>query len=771
MLRILTALALLASLDASRAGADAVTGRSDHWAFQPVRRPTPPGEGAEAASNPIDQFIRAKLQQEGIHAAPPADPATLLRRLTLDLTGMPPKWSDVETFVADPSEEAYGRAVDRLLADPHYGEQWGRHWLDVARYADSAGYEFDGKRDVWKYRDWVIQALNADKPYDQFLREQIAGDLLPSATVDQKIATGFSCNALKQYGDVQDTTIDRVNAFGTAVLGLTLGCARCHDHKFDPISQTEYFQIYAFFDQAEDTVLDLSSPEVAGTRNALTQQIAFLKKELFIYQNGPDKDPLAWAAQLSPDELRATPSDLREAIVRVSGDRTPEQLERIRKGHELAVALYRDALETRLEAWANGLSPELQQQVGSELAAYLARPRAERMGSRPPGLMNKFWEQDAGRIERAKVIESLEKRMPESVAAEVMRQRIDNPETHVFLRGDPRNLGPKVDPGVPAVISLPGVIGPKPTRRDLAEWSVSPQNPLTARVEVNRIWQAFFGVGLVEAADNFGTQTVKPQYAQLLDWLAAELMEHGWSIKHIQRLIVTSAAYRQRSHDRQDLHAIDPQNHLFARQMRLRLDAENIRDAALSTSGLLNPTIGGPSVFPYQPDGVMTGRADSMQWKMSEGADRYRRGLYTHFWRLTPHPFLSLFDVPDASESCPRRTRSNTPIQALTLLNDPWFMEAAVSLARRIVTDAPTGDDGQRLDWAVKECLSRPASTEEIDVLKNLLAEQQRVLEQDPQRARRIAGEAGDDSRALAVASWTSVARALLNLDEFITRE
>jgi len=741
-----------------------------HWAFAPVTRPaTPTVTNSTWPRTDIDRFILAKLEERGIQPAPPADASVLVRRLTLDLVGLPPSQQDLDDFLSDPSDTAYAKMADRLLASPHHGERWGRHWLDVARYADSTGYEFDTKREIWRYRDWVIDALNHDMPYDQFLIEQFAGDLLPGATHEQLIATGFSCNALQQYGDVHETTTDRVNAFGAAVLGLTVGCASCHDHKFDPISQEEYYQLYAFFNEAEDVALDLSPPEVAATRNALQSQIEMLKKELAIYQNGPDPDPFTWAAQLTGSELRATPSEVRQSIIRVSSDRTPDQIELIRDFHRRVSLRFQKDLEKRLVAWANSLAPEQRQALGPEAIAYLDTPGQDRSKNRPPSLLAKFWEQDAGRVNRQNVIDALQKDIPATETTQVLHARIDNPKTHVFLDGNHLNLGAEVAPGTPAVLPPLKPASARATRLDLAKWAASRENPLTARVAVNRIWQEYFGRGLVETSDDFGVQSPLPEHAALLDWLAAELMDNNWSLKHIHRLIVNSAVYRQSSHHRTDLQEADPQNHLLARQSRLRLDAEIIRDSALTASGLLNDKIGGPSVFPYQPEGVMTGRADGTQWKMSDGPDRFRRGMYTHFWRTTPHPFLSLFDAPDASAACTRRTRSNTPVQALTILNDPTFIEAAVALAHRVVNDSGAQSDVDRVTWAAKQCLSRPLTSDELEALIELLAQQRAAFAQDAHRAEAVTGAPAEDATVLA--AWTSVSRALLNLDEFITRE
>jgi hypothetical protein len=770
VLQALVVAALLGSQAASAASASSESGK--HWAFRPITRPAPPPvKNASWPRQPIDNFILAELESRQLEPAPRAKPEVLLRRASLDTIGLPLAASEGDAFVGKPSDEAYFQLVEKLLANPHYGERWGRHWLDVARYADSAGYEFDTKREVWKYRDWVIDAINRDLPYNQFIIEQFAGDLLPNATREQRIATGFSCNALKQYGDVHETTIDRVNAFGEAVLGLTVGCAVCHDHKFDPLSQKEYYQLYAFFNDAEDTVLDLSPPEVTAVRDALKQQIESLKKEQYIYQNGPDPDPFTWAAQLTPAELRATPSELRQAIIRVASDRSPEQIALIREGHANARLRYQDSLEDRIDAWAAALSDKDREALPEDAKKYLSLSRSGRSNRRPPSLVAKFWEKDAGLAKRKEIMASLEKSIPPTETTEVLHARVDHPKTHVFLRGNHLNLGDEVQPDTPSILPPLAKEAPHATRLDLARWAASRENPLTARVIVNRVWQAYFGKGLVETSEDFGVQAPQPRYLALLDWLASELMNSGWSLKHIHRLILTSAVYQQSSDDRAELQELDPQNQLFARQDRLRLEAEIIRDQPLSVSGLLNERIGGRSVFPYQAEGVMTARADGTEWHESQGADRYRRGMYTHYWRTTPHPFLTLFDFPDAAEACTRRSRSNTPVQALTLLNDPSFVEAAVALARRMADDSHGATDAESVAWAFKECLGRTPSPDEQAVLVQLLGEKQAEFAANAKRAQELVAAGQQTADAARIAAFTSVARTLLNLDEFITRE
>lgn len=742
---------------------------TSHWAFRPIVRPAVPTVvDAQWPRSPIDNFILARLERESLRPSPPADSATLLRRVTLDLTGLPPALNDVSEFLADSSPASFERAVQRLLDSPHFGERWARRWLDVARYADSAGHEFDAKRDIWKYRDWVIQAINRDMPYDEFLIAQLAGDLMQPPSADLLVATGFNCNSLKQGGDPQETIIDRVNAFGTAYLGLTLNCARCHDHKFDPITRTEYSQLYAFFNQAEDVVFDFAPSQRVAERDALKRQLANLKRELANYQNGPDPDPLVWAARLVQDELMSIPNELREAIGMLSKDRSAEQFAMIRAAHEQALQRYRSELKEKVGAWATSLTDEQRRRLDPHSQLYLAVSSDERPEEIPAPLINEFWNHDPGTQQRKRIMAELEGRIPPGETTLVMRQRSDDPKTYDGLDA---SSSIEVTPGVPATLPPLHSDGPVATRLDLARWAASRENPLTARVAVNRVWQYYFGTGLVATTDNLGVQSPLPSHPELLDWLAAELMDHGWSMKHVHRLIVTSATYQQSSYARADLANEDPQNRLLARQSRLRLDAEVIRDTSLSVGGILNTAIGGPSVFPYQPEGIMSGRADGTPWIESKGADRLRRGMYVHYWRLTPHPFFRLFDAPDATESCPRRTTSNTPLQALTLLNDRWFMEAAVALANRVLTDAPTPSDDERLVWMCCTCLGRKPLPEEMQILAGLLHNERRSFAEDPGRAAKLVGNVDDPNRDVELAAWTCVARAVLNLDEFITRE
>jgi hypothetical protein len=693
-----------------------------HWAFIALVRPALPDVKQKRwPRNAIDRFVLARLEEARIKPSPEAGRATLARRLSLDLIGLPPTPAEVDAFLADNSSQAYEKLVDRLLASPHYGERWGRHWLDVARYADSNGYSIDGPRSIWKYRDWVIDALNNDLPFDQFTINQLAGDLLPNADARLKIATGFHRNTMiNEEGGIDkeqfriESIIDRVNTTGAAFLGLTVGCCQCHDHKFDPITQKEYYQLFAFFNNADEPALDLASPKELAQRQALGQQIEPLEAGLEKFIDSFAQEQSAWEKSLTPEEVARFKAEITTILETPPPKRTPKQ----------------------------------------------KRDLAQVFRNKDPEFKKRLTE-----ITR---LEAREKALSKSATTLVMQERSTPRNSYVFIKGDFTRHGDDVTPGVPAILP-PLAAGGAPTRLDLAKWIVDPRNPLTARVIVNRIWQEYFGRGIVETENDFGLQGARPSHPELLDWLATELIRQHWSLKAMHRLIVTSATYRQSSRARPDLAVVDPNNRLLARQGRLRLDAEIIRDVALSASGQLNGAIGGPSVFPPQPDGVMTLGQTKREWKTSTGPDRFRRGMYTFFWRATPNPALVVFDAPDATSTCTRRARSNTPLQSLTLLNDEAFFELAQSMADRVLREAP---NHHQLDYAFELCTARKPTRSERNRLQQLLDQQ--LLEdktrpdgsQTPPGDHKGGGDAPDRQ-----AAWTTVARVLLNLDETITRE
>lgn len=644
---------------------------ADHWAFQaPKRAPLPELQDKAWPKNPIDHFVLAKLEKAGLKPSPEADKATLLRRVSLDLVGLPPTAKELQDFLADSRSDAYERAVDRLLASAHYGERWGRAWLDIARYADTDGYTIDAPRPMWKYRDWVINAYNRDQPFDQFVIEQYAGDLLANPTTDQLIATGFHRNTPSNFeGGIDfeqyrvEAVADRVQTTGSAFLGLTLGCARCHDHKYDPISQREFYQIFAFLNNVDEVD----------------------KEDDRKYFNKPFLD-LA----------------------------TPEEKVK-RDAHAAQMA----ALEAELKAYESKLS---------EAAA----------------------KDDAALAERKKNVEALRRREPEVTRTLIMRELAKPRQSYIHLGGDFTRKGANVEPEVPSVFPKMKDVQGRPTRLDFARWLMDRDNPLTARVTMNRFWQKYFGKGLVDTENDFGTMGEKPTHLELLDLLALEFMDRGWSQKAMHKMIVMSATYRQSSAGRADAKAVDPDNRLLSRQNRLRLDAEIIRDSALVASGLMTDQIGGPSVYPPLPPGANSVTQVQREWKTATGADRYRRGIYTYFQRSAAHPGLVLFDAPDATVTCTRRIRSNSPLQALTLLNDEAYFEFAQALADRVMKES--ADDAGRLNKAYTYALNRqPVGTEQSRLLRLVAAQR--------------------DAKKDEKAAWTALSRVLLNLDEFMTRE
>ena len=679
-----------------------------HWAFtKPAASPLPAVTNAAWPRNPIDYFILARLEADGIAPSPEADKSTLLRRVYLDLTGIPPTPEQVQRFLTDSSPLAYEREVDALLASPHFGERWARHWLDAARYADSNGYSIDGPRSIWKYRDWVIDAFNKDMPFDQFTVEQLAGDLVPNATPQQRTATGFHRNTLiNQEGGVDEeefrvaAVIDRVNTTATVFLGLTMACAQCHSHKYDPITHAEYYQMYAFFNSDDDTDLEFPTPEQAA--------------EKAVFQ----------AAQ--------------------------------RAVREKLDARFKEFYDNELDAWYAGLSQEERDALTAERRVAYDTPKAEHSSIQVSLIRNHFQGRDEVTKQLLDELNAVNKTEPKILTSMVLAKRESPRPSFIHLAGDFTRHGEPVTPGTPAVLNPLPTQG-EPTRLDLAKWLIDRENPLTARVIVNRYWMQLFGRGIVETENDFGMQGTAPTHPELLDWIATEFMGQGWSTKTILRKLVTSATYRQSSYARPDLADIDPDNRLLARQTRIRLDAEIIRDSALVASGLFNPAIGGPSVYPPQPDGVMTLGQMNRNWDTSADANRYRRGMYTYFWRATPYPSLMVFDAPDATVACTRRNRSNTPLQSLTMLNDGAFNELAKGLADRVTKESPANTNAQIIR-AFTLCLGRTPMPREIAIVSRLI-EEQRAL---------APGATPEETNARV---WTQVARAILNLDEFVTRE
>ena len=689
------------------------------WSLAPVRK----------RSGSIDSFVLARLAKEGVTASPEADRATLLRRVSLDLTGLPPAPAELDAFVEDKRPDAYERQVDRLLRSPHYGEKWARQWLDLAHYADSDGYEKDQPRAyAWRYRHWLIDALNKDMPFDQFTVEQLAGDLLPNATVEQRVATGFLRNTLtnREAGVDRDEArfeqlINRTNTVGTVWLGLGVGCAQCHNHKFDPILQRDYYSLFAFFDRTDEYDIDAPLPGELGGYLAALPEYEKKRKALLDEYQVPTLMP-AWEAKMrmAIDTPGAQAEwDFALTSMKVMFDRT--------------VRVLKTAPEQRDPRDQRRLENYFIQ--GQATTFALDKTKFDKIKELRPKL------------------KALDDKLPPFTQAYVMRDDPSTPPTQVRVRGDWKNKGDRVEPNTLSALPPLKASG-TPSRLDLARSLVSRENPLVARVFVNRAWQEFFGRGLVKTTEDFGKQGDRPTHPELLDWLAAEFMDNGWSVKALHKKIVMSASYRQSSKARMELETRDPENTLLARQSRVRLSAELVRDEALAASGLLNDEVGGRSVKPPQPAGIAELGYGGRKWEVSTGRDRYRRGLYIHFQRTTPFPMLMTFDSPDGSVACTRRARSNTALQALNLMNDEVFFEAAQALAWRLEREAPATITG-KLDYAYRLCLGRSPTDRERDRLAQYHDEQARV--------------SGEEGKGLS--AWVGVSRVLLNLDEFVTRE
>jgi hypothetical protein len=725
----------------------AATGpRSKHWAFQKIARPAPPAvRNSGWVRGAVDRFILAKLEKEGIAPSPEAGRATLIRRLSLDLTGLPPTPLEMREFVADNRPDAYDRLVERLLDSPHYGEKWARPWLDLARYADSDGYEKDLQRPwAWRWRQWVIDAINRDMPYDEFTLWQLAGDLLPNRTPDMLVATGFNRNTLtNREGGVdneefrQEQVRDRAATLGTVWLGLSLGCAQCHDHKYDPVSQKEFYQISAFFNTQEEVNVPAPVPgelgpylqarpeydrkrrEILEKYNTAAGQAEYERRLRFAAEHPGEKDDWTFAYG---------------AFTKL--------IDNAKK------VLYTEP-EKRREVEAVAMTDHFLRSCKAVMLAECDQYKTAEVQKQLNDLRSKF---------------------PGVSYAPVLIESEAPPKTYIALKGDWRDHGAEVKPAVLSI--LPGAPASKqPNRIDLVRWLMAPENPLPARVAANRVWQEVYGRGLVHTSEDFGLQGERPSHPELLDWLASEYRARGWSQKQMVRLLVTSATYRQASAVRKELLDRDPENTLLARQSRLRLPAELVRDNALSSAGLLNLAIGGKSVKPPQPKGVAElSYNNSVKWEESAGQDRYRRGLYVHFQRTTPYPQLMAFDAPNGNVACTRRPRSNTPLQSLNLLNDPVFFEAAQGLAYRIILEGQGGFK-ERLRFAYGVTLAREPAAPEVERLARYYDQELNGLRGDPKAVTALFPGRLDGVPQVEAAAWVELSRVLLNLDEFITRE
>ena len=882
----------------------------------------------------MDAFVLARLEARGFMPSPEADRYTLIRRLYLDLLGLPPQPAEVDAFVQDTSPQAYDRLVSRLLQSPHFGERWGRHWLDMARYADSDGYEKDRARpNAWRWRDWVIDAINRDLPFDQFTVEQLAGDLLPEATADQKLATAFHRQTLTntEGGTDQEqfrveACFDRVETTGAVWLGLTVGCARCHTHKYDAITQREYYQLFAFFNNGDETDLQVPVSDTAVTRYQKDlaahktklakpqQKLADLKAKLALDLSEWEADyhsnvaalkassesPITWytaefdsveaasgatftkqndgsyLVEGSPKEKSAADKDEYTIYVKapageltglrietIPDDRLPAQgagrapngnfvlsdvriysaaTRDLKQDHRIALATARadfsqqkfppgNAIDKDVVKTGWAVSPQmkaghsiefttatplpeladrwvqivLDQQYGGqhtlgrfrislrtgshpadgipdEVLAILNIPAAKRNGQQNEQLLNWFVNQTAEGNALTAQIETLQQQTPKApvMTVRVLTQRMNSPRTtHVLRRGeflDPITDLTIVPTGLSVLPDLKPRADDRIDRLDLARWLIAQENPLTSRVTVNHVWKHLFGEGLVRTVNDFGVRGEKPTHPELLDWLADEFQVNlGWSRKELIRTIVTSATYRQSSAIRPELTEVDPQNLLLARQNRIRVEAEIIRDLSLSVSGLLSSKVGGPSVFPPLPPGIAElSYANNFKWTTSSGEDRYRRGMYTFFKRTSPHPNLTLFDCPDANLTCVSRPSSNTPLQALTLLNNDIFVEAAREFGHRIL--AQTGSDEARLSQAFRLCVSRQPTVSELDEFREMLNVARKWYKANDDAAVTLASggskakSATKNPASVETAAWIATCRIMLNMDEFITR-
>jgi hypothetical protein len=647
-----------------------------HWSYVKPVRPAVPN----IDMNAIDAFISDRLTKEGLKQSPEADRYTLVRRVALDLTGLPPSTAEVDEFVKDTSANAYEKMVDRMLAKPAFGEHWARLWLDLARYADSAGYADDPPRTIWLYRDYVIKALNANKPFDRFTIEQIAGDLLPDTTQETQIATAFHRNTMtNSEGGTSDeefrnaAVVDRTNTTLAVWMGTSLACAQCHTHKYDPITQKEYFRLFAILNNTEDNDRKDESP-------------------VFTLDDGPEK--------------KAKRSELQDSVA---------QLQKVKLSDpDDAKALKKlvDGLNSKIAA----LQPKVTVPVMKELP------------------------QDKRRI------------------------------TKLQFRGNFQDLGDVVLAGTPKVFHpLPGG---ESNRLALAKWLVSPENPLTARVTVNRFWEQIFGVGLVRTTEEFGTQGEPPSHPELLDWLATEFASK-WDVKQLLKLLVMSGTYQQSAKISAEMIERDPDNRLYARGPRYRLSAEMVRDQALAVSGLLSAKQFGPSVRPSRPkSGLSAAFGGNLDWQTSDGEDRYRRGLYTEWRRTSPYPSMMTFDAPSREACTLRRIRTNTPLQALVTLNDPVYIEAAQALARKTAGQGKTTEE--RVAFAFRCCLGRPPTDKELSRLGKLYEESKATFTKDAKKAEAMAtdpiGPIPKGADVVELAAWTTVCNVLLNLDEMLMR-
>ncbi len=712
--------------------------QATHWSYvQPVRSALPQIAQRDWVRNEIDAFVLARLEslKMGLEPSSIAEPATLLRRVYLDLIGIPPTVEEVDSFLDDRSFTHYEQIVDRLLDSPRYGEKWARSWLDLARYADSNGYQADQFREMWAYRDWIVTALNNDMPFDQFTIEQLAGDLLPEATLDQKIATGFhrctTCNVEAGVDPEENRVnqiVDRVNTTGTVWLGTTLECAQCHNHKYDPFTQQDYYQLFAFFN---NTPLEV--------KRANDEGVAFDTA-------GPEME-LPWTEKQRREQARLE-----------------DEVETIRS----RVAERRQQLDESFNDW----HPAADAELPDEVRQVLDKSADERTEDDRQQLLKHYKDSDGELTKFKKQLKEVEAQL-EAVGPSTTLVMVEQDEprmTAIFKRGNFLDLGAIVEPTTPAVLHPFEGQDETSRRFAFARWLVSPDNPLVARVTVNRWWAEIFGRGIVETIEDFGVQGERPTHPELLDWLAVEFMESGWSMKHVHRLIVMSATYQQDSRVSPEQLEFDPGNKWLARGPRFRLPAEAIRDNALAVSGLLSDRVGGPPVYPPQPPGIWrhTGR-NPPKYETDTDEDRFRRGLYVIWRRSAPYPSFVNFDAPDRAASCVKRSTTNTPLQALTLLNDSAYFEMATALAERMEHDLADVTDRERIEYGFRRTVARQPTSDEVNILHELFRLELTKLQTNHDQS--VDGDELPNSVSPRIAAWTSIANALLNLDETITKE
>ena len=889
-----------------------------HWSFTaPVRPEEPAVQNRSWVRNPIDSFILARLEREGLVPSPEADRARLLRRVSFDLTGLPPTLAELDSFLADRSPDAYEKAVDRLLASPRYGERMAVDWLDAARYADTHGYQTDPAKEIWPWRDWVINAFNRNMPFDRFTIEQLAGDLLPNATLDQRIATGFQRNHRinSETGSIAEefqaeNLVDRASTVGTVWLGLTVGCARCHDHKYDPIPTRDFYSLYAFFNNVDEAgnggpsdgrgnfkpFLRLPAPDLEAQLAATDGELKTARAKLAAIDKKLERRQAAWEPNalryqpkwevLTPGNLKADngvtlearpdgsvlaggampPSSIYELtattklrnitafrlellpdpslpaggsgrgaggkgvvtlfearvenrkvnLARITADFKSEEselnlvvrpAEQLKRGWgvnpEMNKPHYAVIEPTRLEGSGKGTtfsfrigseyegapvgrfrisvtSSEYPEVVPEDMAAILRTPAAGRTPKDATALTKYFVTHPLERRSASQEVAQLEagrRTIENKIPSTMVMSEMSAPrDTFILMRGAYDKPGDKVTPAVPAFLPPMPADAPR-NRLGLARWLVDPANPLTARVAVNRYWQMYFGTGLVKTAEDFGSQGEAPSHPELLDWLATEFVRSGWDVKAIEHLIVTSAAYRQASNATTALRERDPENRLIARGPRVRLSAEMIRDQALLVSGLLSTKMGGPSVKPYQPEGLweqLSAFPGRKLFERSKGEDLWRRSVYSYWKRTVPPPSLTIFDAPTREACVVRRQMSTTPLQALALLNDEMYIETARKFAERIVKEGGSSSS-QRLAWALRSATSRPPTDAEVQILEQGLNRRLARYRTDSASAEKLlaAGESPRDKAldAAELAAYTTTASVILNLDEVITRQ